>query len=219
MEQVSQCHIRETFEKSIILSNNLHFQLEKIKNKWVYTFLRTVELQSQYWKMFNTDSDNKRIKCFIFSLMYCTLMFLFNKSVLLKLAILAKEQSLRFKLCQFTIDWCRSGCKKVRGSLSSGWFWSVHTSVYCGLNYCGVVRVPEKHFGYAQKEPHLKGSASSKKWSISEILFNVWIDGRVKPRPTGDSTINEWPRFIRPRLSLSLSLSDATHLLIRGAQL
>lgn len=78
--------------------------------------------------------------------------------------------------------------------------------MYCGLNYCGVVRVPEKHFGYAQKEPHLKGSASSKKWSISEILFNVWIGSRVKPRPTGDSTINEWPRFIRPRLSLSHSL-------------
>lgn len=117
----------------------------------------------------------------------------------------------------------QSGFKKVSSSLSNDWFWSVRISVYCGLNYCGVVRVPEKHFGYAQKEPHLKGSASSKKWSISEILFNVWIGGRVKPRPTGDSTINEWPRFLRPCLSLSLSLSRSLMqhicLLERGAKL
>lgn len=48
-------------------------------------------------------------------------------------------------------------------------------SMLYSLNYCRVVHVAEKHFGYAQKKPHLKGSASSKKWRISEILFNVWI--------------------------------------------
>lgn len=34
-------------------------------------------------------------------------------------------------------------------------------------------------FGYAQKKPSLKRSASSKKSGESEILFHVWISSEV----------------------------------------